>query len=113
MKKLMILLLSATLFMAGCDSHSKPTDNISFGQAWGAAASHGSYWAWVIGAAIVCGGAAYVMIRNYKKTQDWGPGKNILLLVLLALFLVALLYPPAEIAANTTVEQASRGVYIR
>jgi len=39
-------------------------------------------------------------------------GRTIVLFVLMALLMTALMVRPSEVAANTTVEQAARGVFI-
>jgi hypothetical protein len=112
MNKVTVFILSA-MMLTSCDSHDKPTDNISFGQAWGHAATAGGYWVGVILALLLCGAGGYFLKRNYNKTQNWSGGHSAIAVVILALLLVAILVPPASIAANTTVEQAARGVYIR
>lgn len=112
MNKVTLFILTM-LTLTSCDSHDKPTDNISFGQAWGYAATFGSYWLWLVLALLGCGAAGWFLQRNYSKSQNWSGGQTAIVVVLLALFLAALLATPASIAANTTVEQAARGVYIR
>lgn len=96
-----------------CDSHSLPTDNISFGQAFSYCSTLTGYWVWVIIAVAAAIGIGIYLYKNYQKTQEWSGGKGVILMVCLALILCSILIPPANVAANTTVEQAARGVYIR
>lgn len=86
-------------------------ENISFLEAWAHVAKSGSYWLWLILATFLASAVIYVVIHEYKK-------KALTIVHFLALFavgcifLLALLMRPAEVAGNTTKEQAARGVYI-
>jgi phosphoglycerol transferase MdoB-like AlkP superfamily enzyme len=85
---------------------------IGFGQAWAHAASYFSYWLWLI-LSLAVAGASYYFISKNVRHKGWSTIQIIAIGVALALVLAALLIPPATIAANTTPEQAARGVYIR
>jgi hypothetical protein len=111
MNKVTVFILSAFM-LTSCDSHDKPTDNISFGQAWGYSFGLGAYWIWLIlaVAALLVGG---YLLKKVHAAGKWSGGHTAIVAVLVALVFAALLATPASIAANTTVEQAARGVYIR
>lgn len=85
---------------------------ISFGQAWAYCFTTTSYVLWLIVAAIVAGTILFALFKDYKKNQDWSGMHNVFLFIAVAIMFVALLIRPAEIAANTTVEQFERGVII-
>lgn len=104
-----ILLL---LVLASCGVHTDPSDNISFGQAFHYCTTLGGYWGWIVAAGLIAAIGGFLLYRKYQRDQDWSKGMSGVLFVLVGLILAAFLYLPAEIAANTTVEQAIRGVYI-
>lgn len=111
MKYLLFILCSFVLF--SCDSHSAPNDNISFGQSWSYAWTLPGYYIWVIIAVIGGAIAGYFLKKDYEKKGGWSGGHTAILVVIVVGLAAALLAAPASIAANTTVEQAARGVYIR
>jgi hypothetical protein len=109
-----ILSIASLFLLASCGgAGEKPTDNITFGQAWKYAWSLPAYWVWVVIALVGGIAVAYFLRKDYQKKQNWSGGHMGVLVVAVALILAAFLATPASIAANTTVEQAARGVYIR
>lgn len=98
------------LFLLASCAASK--DEISFGKAFSYCTTLFSYWLWIIIASALAIGGGIVLYKQYKKNASWEVGYSVILFVLVALFAAAWLYLPAEIAANTTPEQAARGVYI-
>lgn len=111
MKKLLFLLSFVALLFTACSGQVTYTDNISFSEAWAYATGVTSYWVWLILTVLLLGAAGYWVKKDYDKK-----GGNVLqvlvIVVALAFFLGALLGKPASVAANTTKEQAKRGVYI-
>lgn len=87
--------------------------NISLGQAWThvATVNSGSYWFWLSIATVVLIGAAIGIIK-YLQTGTFTLGVAGIAFAALFFFFAALLMRPAEVAANTSVDQAARGVYI-
>ncbi len=84
---------------------------ISFGQALAHCASTGSYWFW-IAIAVVALVIGFILIKKSLKTSDWQTGHSLAVGGLILILLLAVLMRPAEVAANTTEDQAARGVYI-
>lgn len=109
MKKMLLFSMFAIVFMSCGGSGQHPDDYITWGQAFNHVAHSFSYWFFI--AVTVLAVAAYIIIVS-KSDDGWNQGRVLVLFVLLALFLMALLMRPSEVAANTTVEQAARGVYI-
>jgi glucan phosphoethanolaminetransferase (alkaline phosphatase superfamily) len=109
MKQLSFFLAAIVLLTSCGGAGVESTDNIT----WGAAFNHVSqsfmYWLWVALAAIAT--AVYVW-RITVSTDGWNQGRVLLLFLFLLLLMFAIMYLPSEIAANTTTEQAARGVYI-
>lgn len=111
--KQLIFLFMTCLFLASCGGAGQlPTDYITFGQAFSHCASTGSYWLWVGIALLVSGVTLFFLFRAYGKSQDWSGGYTLVLFACVVILFLAFLMRPAEVAANTTVEQAARGVYI-
>lgn len=111
MKKVLFLLSIAILFLTACSGPVTYTDNISFGEAWAYVAGVTSYWVWVSLSAVLLVAGLYFLIKDYNKKG--GTILQVLIgLALLGVFAFALLSKPADVAANTTKEQAARGVYI-
>ena len=84
--------------------------DIPFGRAWAHCFTHPAYIVVALIALVALLASAYFCKKSYDKTgNQW-----LLLVVLLffGLFAGALLGKPAEVAANTTTEQANRGVFI-
>lgn len=109
MKKLIPFLLLAVLFTSCGSAGSNPSDYISWGEAFNHVSKSFSYWLWII----ISGGAVGTYVFIVSKSKDgWNAGKTVILFVLLALLLTSIMVRPSEVAANTTVEQAARGVFI-
>jgi hypothetical protein len=88
--------------------------NISFGRALHYCASTSSYWSGIIIVLIVAAIlVAGVIVYQNKKGVEVNPVAKVIgaFAVVVAIF-IAVLGRPANIAANTTQEQAARGVYI-
>lgn len=88
-------------------------DNITFLEALKYCATTTSYLIWVgIGIAVLIAG----LIVNKKAlgpTHGWNRGPKMYIMIACILFLIlTIIYRPSEISANTTKEQAARGVYI-
>lgn len=105
---LFFILLTIGLASCGKTTGDPTVDNITFGQAWAHVATFGSYWVWLFFSAVPV--VIYVVYLVVNKNSEL---KLPILFALLAIFLFGLLYAPAECAANTTIEQAARGVFIR
>ena len=86
-------------------------ENISLLEAFKHCASTGSYWLWLAISVVIFIGGCVGLKKSYDK-DGWSTGKNYVLFVLIALLLSAILLRPTSISANTTKEQAARGVYI-
>lgn len=107
MKILGCILVS--VLMVSCYSGTLPTDNVGLPAAIAHCASTLSYWVWGIGVTCAVAFAGWRMKKAYDKE---GTFSGVLLFLLLAALLMAWLYRPSDIAWNTTVEQAARGVWI-
>jgi len=88
--------------------------NISFGQALAHCAGTSSYW-WgiiivlIVAAALVAG----VILYEKKKGVEVYPLVKIIgAFAIVVALAISILGRPANLAANTTQEQAARGVYI-
>lgn len=105
---LVFILLTIGFASCGKTTGDPYVDNITFGQAWGHVAKFASYWWWLAGSIVPL--AAYLLYLGFNKNSR---ANSWLLFGFIGLFLFALLMPPGECAANTTIEQAARGVFIR
>ena len=85
---------------------------ISLGEAFAHCAQSTSYWVWLLISLAFLGTAVFVCIKKYQNGDLEGKEVVKFILIPLAAFLFALLMRPTEVAANTTKEQAARGVYI-
>ena len=88
-------------------------ETISFGQAWSYLAGTFSYWAWVIGIAVV-GALGYYIIGRiaYKQNKNLDTPRLIWSVVFVLAFFCSIFGRPANVAANTTKENAKAGKYI-
>ncbi len=108
MKQLLFLL--SIVLLASCGGAGvQPTDNITWGTAFNHVSQSFYYWLWVVLA--VAAAVAYVWAITTSK-DGWNQTRVLILFVALALVMASIMYLPSEIAANTTVEQAARGVFI-
>jgi hypothetical protein len=108
MKQLLFLL--SIVLLASCGGAGvQPTDNITWGQAFNHVSQSFSYWLWVF----IAFTAVVVYVGLITKSKDgWNQGRVLILFLLLSILMFAIMYLPSEIAANTKVEQAARGVFI-
>jgi hypothetical protein len=84
---------------------------ITLGEAFNHCFGTTSYWVYLALGVLIF----LVGILGLKKSYDkegWGTGKSFVLFLLLGILLTSILLRPTDIAANTTKEQAVRGVYI-
>jgi len=109
MKKLISFFLFAVLLTSCGGAGVDPSDNITWGTAFNHVSQSFSYWLWII---ITVAAAAVYIFKITSSKEGWDLGRTIVLFVLLALLMTALMVRPSEVAANTTVEQAARGVFI-
>jgi hypothetical protein len=86
--------------------------NISLGQAFAHCASTDSYWIWIIIAVVVSITAGMILTRANSKSEVNPMVKMLVYFAIAALILCSIFVRPCTIAANTTQEQAARGVYI-
>lgn len=108
MKQLLFLL--TIVLLASCGGAGvQPTDNITWSTAFNHVSQSFSYWLWVV--LTLAAAVAYVWAVTTSK-EGWNQTRALIFFVVLALLMAAIMYLPSEIAANTTVEQASRGVFI-
>lgn len=115
MKKLLFFTLSmitAMLFISCGGAGLEPTDNITLGQAFDHVSKSFGYWVFIILAAAIGGYVAFRVIKQYEKTQDWTTGNSLAIFAILVVLSLTIFMRPCEVAANTTVEQAARGVFI-
>lgn len=87
-------------------------ENISLFTAWGHVASTASYWVWLLIATAISTIIFAMVIKSVKKSSEFTIDKIFFLLIGVAIFLFALLMRPCEVAANTTKDQAARGIFI-
>lgn len=81
---------------------------ISFAQAWAHVAHSPAYWIWIVVVLILSGVFAWA-----NNKYDFGTAGKVAGIVALFFALgFAILFRPAEVAANTSIDAASRGVYI-
>lgn len=88
-------------------------ENISLGQAFAYAFTLTSYWVWLVIGLVVVAIGFYTLKKNYDRTQEWTLFKGFIAFALVCILAAAIFAAPTSIAANTTKEQAARGVYIR
>ena len=86
-------------------------ENISILEAFKHCASTGSYWLWLAIGVIIFISGCIGLKKSYDR-NGWDAGKNYILFALTAILLSAILSRPADIANNTTKEQAAKGIYI-
>ena len=109
MRKLILFSLMAVLLMSCGGAGQLPTDNITFGTAWHHVSKSFGYWIFVIIAIALIAGYVY---RTAKSEDGWYGQSYLISFALLLILLFAIFFRPCEVAANTAVEQAARGVFI-
>lgn len=110
-KSLVFFLMVLATAMVSCTPAVTGNEMISFGTALGVCFSRLSYLIPLVIVTIISGIVVKKAITRYQETQEAGITILLILLALVA-FAFALLFAPAEIAANTTKEMFSRGVII-
>lgn len=85
---------------------------ISLSEAFSYCLTQPSYVVWLIIGVVISAAAIYFALRSYQKNQDFTGFQLGCWIVGVCVFLFSLLYRPTKIKANTTPEQAARGVYI-
>lgn len=112
MKKVILFALVA-MFLMSCGGAGKaPEDYITLGQAFSHVAKSFGYWVWII---VVALGSSVFWFKFLKGKAGHNPGLGTtlpLMFATLLLLMIAIFMRPCEVAANTTVEQMLRGVYI-
>lgn len=101
--------LMASMIFVGCYTGKLPGDDVGLPVAIAHCAESASYWIW--GILVTCGVAfgAWKMKKAYDESGTFSP---LIVFAMLVALLLVWLYRPSEIAWNTTVEQAARGVWI-
>lgn len=95
--------------LSSCDKGVAPNDNVGLSAAFGHVTSTGSYWLGIAIAVVICLGIVFGMWKSYQKGGDIN---TIFVALIVAIMMFAIMMRPCEIAVNTTVEQAARGVWI-
>lgn len=86
--------------------------NISLGWAFAHCATTGSYWLWIIIAVLASIAAAVILTRANNKSEVNPMVKMLVYFAIAVAILCSIFVRPCNVAANTTEEQAARGVYI-
>ena len=95
--------------ITSCGNGGTPNENVGLAAAFGHVVTTGSYWVGIAAAIVICLGIVYAMYQSYQKGGD----VNIIFVALIAAILMfAVMMRPCELAVNTNVEQAARGVWI-
>lgn len=85
---------------------------ISLSEAFAYCLTQTSYVVWLIIAVVVSAGLIYLALRSYQKNQNFTFFQLGCWIAAVVFFMFALLYRPTDVKANTTPEQASKGIYI-
>jgi hypothetical protein len=112
MKKLLLFSLCAVLLMSCGGAGHDPSDNITWGQAFNHVSHSFTYWLFVIITGLFLLLVTLGSVIQYKKGEIDGSAFAKRVFVALVIFAFAFFMRPCEVAANTTVEQAARGVWI-
>ena len=112
MKKLILFSLLAIFLMSCGGAGTLPTDNITVGQAFNHVSQYFSYWVWIIPASILLTVGVFLIIKRYRDCEINGWQVAMYFFITLTINLCVWLIRPCDVAANTTVEQAARGVFI-
>ncbi len=97
------------MFLTSCDVGVLPTDEVGLPAAFAHCAESVGYWVWGIIATSAVGFGAWMMKKAYDKDGTFSP---VLLFAMAVVLLLAWCYRPSELAWNTTVEQAAKGIWI-
>lgn len=111
LKTVLLFAMTTMLFMA-CAPAVTGQETITIGQAFEVCFGRMGYVIPLVVVTLLSGIGIYILLKKYKQTQDWKSYYSIALFAIAVIFFFTLLYAPAEIAANTTVEQFNRGVII-
>lgn len=99
-------------FLMSCGgSGQHPEDFITWGQAFQHVSHSFGYWLFVVTTTLLLAFVIAAVIKANKQGQD-GANLSVFVFIALVLCLCAWFIRPSEIAANTTVEQAARGIFI-
>lgn len=112
MKKLKDIIIFAlcSLFLMSCGGAGQlPDDNITWGTAFAHVSHSFGYWIFIIIFALVLG---YYIYSVQKARNGWTGKEFLIAFGIFAALMIAIFIRPSEVAANTTVEQAARGVWI-
>lgn len=108
--KRLLAFIPVLLIMVSCGGAGQlPTDNITWGSAFHHVSQSFGYWIFIILFAAVLGGYIFMV---QKKKDGWDGKKFLIAFAIFAALMIAIFIRPSEVAANTTVEQAARGVFI-
>ncbi len=107
MKKVILFSLMAMFLMSCGGAGQQPDDYITFGRAWNHVAQSAGYWVFIVIALALVGGYILAAVKGWIETFSLP-----LMFALVGFLLFAIFFRPCEVAANTTVEQAARGVFI-
>lgn len=102
--------IALLLLMAGCSSGVLPSDPVGLPAAFAHCVESTSYWVWGIIVSLFSFAGIWWNIKASKAGKVGG--SNIIFFICAAAILFVWFYRPSEIAWNTTVEQATRGVWI-
>ncbi len=110
MKQILITLLSMfCITLVGCEVGTLPTDPVGLPAAFTHCAESANYWITGIIVTSLIGVGAFMMKKAYDKDGTFSP---FLLFGMLVLLLLVWCYRPSELAWNTTVEMAEKGIWI-
>lgn len=108
--KSIILFAICSIFLMSCGGAGNlPSDNITWGTAFNHVSKSGSYWFFIAFITVILGLYIY---GTQKKGDGWDGKAFLFAFLILAALMIAIFIRPSEVAANTTVEQAARGVWI-
>jgi hypothetical protein len=111
---LLVLCLTFTGLCAKPQSYESGTagsKNITIGQAFKHCASSISYWVWIAAAVAVAGAGWYGVVKSIQAS-GFSIGIGLLAFAVTMLLMLAIFMRPSEVAANTSVDQAAKGIYI-
>lgn len=107
-----ISLMFVALFLSSCDRGILPTDDVGLAAAFAHCASTVSYWVSGVAITLAVSVLGFFTWRRYKREGLPAMAFGLIGLVILFGLFLAWGYRPSELAWNTTVEQAARGVWV-